>query len=239
MDIPLPPGYRGAAVFDKSQHRRLGVASDAAAFARSLGIIFLTTAEVPRAALDYPVVFIRDAADTIVPVGVVGVEPGANLFIDARNEWDAAAYCPAYVRRYPFFTANVKGDDARRLICVDDSALINDGQELLNALGELTPRFREIEKLIEEFDREQEKTVTLCRYLTEWELLESFDADFHPQGKPQKRMSGMLRVREESVQKLDAERVVQAAQSGLLKVIYAHILSSQRFDRILNRYADS
>ncbi len=52
MEIPLPAGYSSAKPFDRAKHKRLGVPRDAAKFARVLNVIYITTAEFPRACHD-------------------------------------------------------------------------------------------------------------------------------------------------------------------------------------------
>jgi len=240
MEIPLPPGYASAVPFDKEKHRRLGIASSGAAFARSLNFVYITTAEFPRAGHDYPIAFARDAAGTTVPIVITGMDAGTNLFIDDNDNWDAQTYCPAYVRRFPFFTATLNDagpDGGQALICVDEKALAPDATSLVNAAGEPTKRWREIEVLITEMDKEQRVTDVFCRRLEALDLLEPFDADFHPRGKSLVRVGGMLRVNERRLLALDGNVQIELLREGSLARIYAHLLSLENFNRLLDRYA--
>ena len=238
MNIPLPPGYSGAVPFDKNIHRRLGVSDTAATFASQLHFIYLSTEEIPRAALDYPVVFARDSSNTIVPGALLGVESGSNLFVDEQGRWRSEYYCPAYVRRYPFFMAQIAGDE-RRLICVDDTALDECDAELINALGELTSLGEEKLKLVEQMAAAEQRTREMCQRLQGAGLFETFDADFHPKGKPAKRINGLLRVQASTLAKVDPERLSELNHQQDLQVVFSHISSLQRFERVLNLYAAS
>ena len=237
MEIPLPAGYSSAIPFDRAKHKRLGIPQDAAKFARVLNVIYITTAEFPRACHDYPIAFVRDGTGNVVPIIVTGLSDGTNLFIDERGTWASDTYCPAFVRRYPFFTVTiVDGEQDQALICVDDKALSKDAPALINAAGKETDNWRAVELLVTEMDSEQQNTAALCASLDDLELLEPFEADFHPRGKPQIRVAGLLRVNERRLRSLNDADVLALLQKGHLARIYAHLLSFENFNRLLNRY---
>jgi len=237
MDIPLPAGYLAAAPFDRERHRRLGIPRDVGKFARALNVIYITTAEFPRACHDYPIAFARDGSGNVVPLIVTGLDDGTNLFVDEVGVWAADAYCPAYVRRYPFFTATIaQGGEEQALICVDEETLSKDAPALISASGEPTDRWRELELLITEMDTEQRKTNVFSARLGELDLLEPFEADFHPRGKPPVRVAGLLRVDEQRLRRLNESELASLMREGHLGRIYAHLLSLENFNRLLDRY---
>jgi hypothetical protein len=241
MDIPQPPGYGSAVPFDKDKHRRLGVATRRALFARRLNFIYVTTAEFPRASRDYPIAFVRDGLGVAVPVIITGLDSGTNLFIDEAGTWSANHYCPAYVRRYPFFTVTLEnaGNPAgEALICVDEGALVGGVDNLIDASGQPTAAWREFEVLITEMDREQRVTERFCQSIDELDLFEPFDADFHPRGKRPVRVAGLMRVNEQRLLKLEESVQVSLLRDGHLARIYAHLLSLENFNRLLDRYVD-
>jgi hypothetical protein len=114
--VIVPPGYKRLVPFDRMAHRNKSIAKHASKFAATLHAIYLTQAEIARAALDYPVVFARDNDGDIVPIALVGVETNKNLLCDSNGRWSGGYYIPAYVRRYPFFLARAKvsGDEVAR-----------------------------------------------------------------------------------------------------------------------------
>ena len=244
LDIPLPAGYAQAKPFDRQKHRGLGVAKKATAFAHQLHAIYLTTLEIPRAGLDYPVAFVRDGADQIVPVALVGVEPKKNLFCDADGQWANDFYVPAYVRRYPFFLARIRNHEDRGLICVDETALSPTAKALIDSNGEPTAAWTERLQLIEQLDIEGKKTGDFCAKLHTLGILETFDADFHPSMEranqraiPPVRINGLLRVSRKALGELDDTSLCDLVRQGGMQMIEAHLNSLARFDRLLNRYA--
>ena len=240
MDIALPPGFLSAAPFDREKHKRLGIRENAKAFAQHLNVVFVTAAEFPSACHDYPIAFAEDSPGIFTSVIITGLESGTNLYVDEQGAWLHDYYCPAYVRRYPFFTATINEDgNNRALVCVDDSALTADAPALVNARGEPTERWRELEVLVNEMDSEQRKTALLCQRLKELDLLEPFDADFHPRGLSEVRVTGLRRVSEQRLRQLNGDGLHSLMRDGHLARIYAHLLSFGKFTDLLNRHGSA
>ncbi|MFT4563242.1 MAG: hypothetical protein ACI9BW_002996 [Gammaproteobacteria bacterium] len=237
MKIPLPPGYLSAAPFDREHHRKLGVRDGPATFASGLNVIYLSAAEFPLACHYFPIVFAREQAENLVPVALTALDPGSNLFIDALGNWDPQTYCPAYVRRYPFFSATVLNEGKEQsLICVDERGLSSSAPPLINAQGNPTDRFREQELLISEMIKQQQDTERFCRSLFEHDLLEPLEADFHPRGMAEIRVAGLFRVTEQRLRNVHSDSLQALLKQGDLAKIYAHLLSFENFNRLLNRH---
>jgi hypothetical protein len=84
----------------REMHGKLGVkrSEKPYAFAAAAHVVPLTVTEFMPAALSYPVIFVGDAR---LPVAVLGVNQGDNLFVSEDGTFEPDAYLPAYVRRYP------------------------------------------------------------------------------------------------------------------------------------------
>ena len=67
-------------------------------FAKGAVAVPIGISEFPLAARHYPIVF--DATD-LVPVVVLGVKGGANLFVEADGSWRSRHYVPGYIRPIP------------------------------------------------------------------------------------------------------------------------------------------
>ena len=127
MQIPLPPGYQSLVPFDREKHRTFGIAEQKrGAFAASLHGISVLVPEFTHAARHYPIVFVRDpASGKFVTLAVTGMDPGTNLYVDRDGKWAEHCYVPAYVRRWPFFTAPLAGkgtpERPESLVLVDEA----------------------------------------------------------------------------------------------------------------------
>ena len=72
-------------------------------FAAQTHIMPLVVTEFAPAALSYPIIFVGEQR---MPVAVMGVNQGENLFANEQGVFEVDAYLPAYMRRYPFVFAN-------------------------------------------------------------------------------------------------------------------------------------
>ena len=65
-----------------------------------------------------PIIFVGDEK---LPIAVMGLNAGENMFLRDDGLFEAGAYIPAYIRRYPFVFAN---DDAAKqmVLCIDRAA---------------------------------------------------------------------------------------------------------------------
>ena len=88
-------------------------------------------------------------------------------------------------------------------------------------------------------DKEQRKTASLCKRLQELEMLEPFDADFHPRGLPEVRITGLRRVNEQRLRQLDGDVLHSLMRDGYLAPIYAHLLSFGKLNDLLNRHVSA
>jgi hypothetical protein len=241
MQINPPFGYTEVVPLLKSQRVRLMRSGEAPPFARTLNAIPISYTEFAPAARDYPVVFTSaDGGKTYAPVAVLGVSTGENLFC-AQDAWAQDVYVPAYARRYPFCMAKVKMQDVEqqdRLICVEKSYIDEaNGEPLFDEKGEPLAKWRDLQRLLVEYEADLERGRELCAILTDYGLLQPFNmqATLNQGGKMQ--LTGMHRVDETKIEHLNASQFKQLAKKGILGRIYAHLLSLENFARLLRRRA--
>ena len=69
----------------------------------------------------YPIVF--SVGDNPVPLALMGLNEGVNVFLDEERQADRAdVYMPAYMRRYPFLLARLRPDSDDLSLCFDPTA---------------------------------------------------------------------------------------------------------------------
>lgn len=241
MDIKPPYGYQEIVPLSKTHRVLLPGERRLPVLFRNLTALPLSFAELAVAVRDYPITFISgDGGATFVAMAILGVEPQQNLFVTADDTWDAQAYLPAYVRRYPFCMTRVTVDgkeQAERVACVEKRALKAKGEALYDDKGEALPVWQRLSKLLFEFEADLARTEEMCRVLKDLQLLEPFSAQAAPAGESPITLTGMHRVSETKLQALPGERLQQLAQNGMLSRIYAHLLSLDNFQRLLDRRA--
>jgi hypothetical protein len=97
----LPLLHRQIVALDSVQHANLRLdPTSGYGFAAGLTFVALGLEEIEAAALYYPILF--SGGDAPLPVALLGVREGQNLFVDPNGAWMPGAYIPAYIRAYPF-----------------------------------------------------------------------------------------------------------------------------------------
>jgi hypothetical protein len=234
--ITPPPGYTRLELLDRRRHAGLGLAAAPGyAWSAALPAVALGAVEIARAALDYPVVFSRDPRDQeFVPMAVLGARH--NLFVDDRGHWRAGCYVPAYLRRWPFCTAQLPTRDGRAgrsLICVEAGTLGRSALALFDSAGEPTEAFAPMRSLIDAMEAARQQTRVLSKRLESLDLLLPFDAVIRPTGAAAQQIRGLYRVDEARLAKRSAAELQGLLRKGELKAIYAHLLSLENFARLL------
>ena len=239
MQINPPFGYAEIVPLLKTHRVRLQQRGEVPLFVRKLNAIPISFSEFAPAARDYPLVFASgDAGKTYAPVAVLGMAAGENLFALADG-WAAGTYVPAYARRYPFCMAKVnlnQVEQQNRMVCVEKSAVDAEGAEaVFDDTGEPTAKWRDMQRLLAEYEADLERGRELCTVLADYALLEpvTLQATLGQGGKLQ--LSGMHRVDEKKIEHLNASQLKHLAKKGILGRIYAHLLSLDNFSRLLER----
>ena len=238
-----PPGYPAVVALEPRRHAGRGVAiCQGQAWSAVLNAVPLSTAEMPKAALHYPLAFTRQPrSGELIPVAVLGLRKAQNLFVDPAGQWDPACYLPAFIRRYPFcvtrLPAAADGPDPRTMICVVDSELVDEAPPLFDAQGHPTAAWEPWRKLIDTMEGARPHTRALCRRLEALDLLVPFDALSVPRAGERLRLSGLLRVDESRLGAVDGPGLRAMLEREELRCIYAHLLSLENFGALMRRAA--
>lgn len=236
-----PPGYGAVEPLDKQKHAGLGLKKDVGfAWSAEINAVFINAAEFFKAALDYPIAFVREPkSGEFLPMAVLGLKAKQNLYVDGKGRWRPNTYLPAYFRRYPFCIAELPAKEGetvpQRLVCVDPSALAkNSATPLFTTAGEPTPAWETAHKLLEAMEGARQQTRVLTRRLEALGLLVPFDAVAMPKQGERSRLQGLFRVDEEKLAEIQAKDFKMLTKKGELRAIYAHLLSLENFARLLD-----
>lgn len=205
-------------------------------FVAQSNLVPLTVTEFAPAALSYPVIFIGDAR---LPVAVMALRGGENLFVSAAGDFRPEAYIPAYVRRYPFVFAN---DEAQKrlILCVDRAApfIREGGASPLFVDGKPSPYVEQAMEFCNNFEQERQRTDAFVKLLTDLDLLDTREAVFTPRNPdgtaaaPQK-IAEYFAVSEDKLKALPVEKLAELRDNGALGQIYAHLVSLLGWDRLI------
>lgn len=242
MQISPPFGYKELVPLNRSHKVRLLRPGEMPEFARGLNSIPISYTEFALVAREYPIVFTAvTGTQLFIPVAVLGLTAGENLF-NAGGSWVGGVYIPAYARRFPFCMSKVTIENVEqqnRLICIEKSHLDdNAGESMFDAKGQPLEKWKEMERLLTEYEADLERSREMCGILSDYGLLEPFtmQATMKKDGSPM-AMTGMNRIAEAKIEHLNASQLKNLVKKGILSRVYAHLLSLDNFAKLLDRKA--
>ncbi|HUQ76646.1 MAG TPA: SapC family protein [Burkholderiales bacterium] len=239
MQISAPFGYKEVVPYLKTQKVRLLSPGEVPDFVQHGNAIPISLSEFQPVARDYPIVFTADAAQSYAPVAVLGLTSGENLFYEGK--WAGGVYIPAYARRYPFCMAKVNVNQVEqkdRLICIEKTCIDEGGEAMFDAKGQPNPKWKDLERLLGEYESDLERSREMCAILADYGLFEPFtmQANFRDDAKPM-QMTGMFRIVEKNLENLNAAQLKNLMRKGIMPRIYMHLMSLENFGRLLDRKA--
>jgi hypothetical protein len=224
----------------KELHSNLGVKrmDGPFRFAKTGHAIPLTVGEFPLAAVTGPIIFVGDEK---LPIAVMGLNAGENMFVKDDGTFESGIYIPAYVRRYPFVFAN---DDQNKqmVLCIDRAAefIVDKGYDMafFEPNGEPTEYTKNCIEFCNNFEVERQRTMSFVQLLKDLDLFETKTANFTPAnpdgtaGEPQK-IAEYFGVSEEKLNAVPADKFIELRDNGALGQIYAHMHSLVGWDRLI------
>lgn len=197
----------------------------------------LTVEEFPAAARNFPIVF--STGDAPVPLALMGLNEGTNVFVDADGKVTENIYIPAYVRRYPFLLAKLTPNSDELSLCFDPSTDLvgefDEGNALFDG-SEASENTKALLGFCEQFEQAGMKTQAFIEELTKHKLLMDGEVAIQQDGTEQPFVySGFQMVDEKKLQELPGNVLRQWNQSGLLALVYAHLFSLSLMSDIFGR----
>ena len=220
-------------------HNKLGVRrmDGPFGFAKEGHAVPLTVGDFGLAALTGPIIFVGDDK---LPIAVMGLNAGENMFVQDNGLFEPGVYIPAYIRRYPFIFAN---DDAGKqmVLCIDRGAeFIVPGGDMafFEKDNQPTEYTKGCIEFCNNFEVERQRTMSFVQILKDLDLFETKVAEYTPinpdgsQGEPQK-IAEYFGVSEDKLKTLPDAKLAELRDNGALAQIYAHMMSLVGWDRLI------
>jgi SapC len=197
----------------------------------------LTVEEFPQAQRCFPIIF--TTGDNAVPLALMGLNEGVNVFIDDEGAVTGPVYVPAYARRYPFMLARLNPESQDLSLCFDPTTDLigefDDGAELFD--GEApTDTCKATLNFCEQFEVAGQKTQAFMEELNKHKILMDGEVAIQQEGNDQPFVyRGFQMVDENKLRELRGDVLRQWNQNGLLALIYAHLFSLELMRDIFGR----
>jgi hypothetical protein len=225
----LPLFYKDLMPLNSRDHGKWRARSvDKAEWLGQQHAIPLTVEEFPHAQRDFPIVF--SSGDNPVPLALMGLNEGINVFFEEDGTPRGDAYVPAYLRRYPFLLARLKPDAQEMSLCFDPSANIigdfDEGPELFDG-DQPSEHTKGVLDFCEKFEEAGARTQAFMDELKTENLLMDGEVAIQQNDRPDQPYiyRGFMMVNQEKLREVDAEKLKAWNQNGILPLIYAHLMS--------------
>jgi SapC len=238
----LPLFYEQPAGLDPKRHSAAGLLPTVDySFAAGTNSIALTAHEFAIAHASYPIVF--GDRDSKIALAIVGLAGDRNLFVQADGSWRRGAYVPAYVRRYPFIF-HEDADAERFVLCVDEAA----GSYTTDLSATAAERFFDGDKptpvteralaFCSQYQSQAVETKGFVEALWDRNLLVANQADVTMADGRRIALGGFFVIDEARFNVVDAATFLDWRTRGWLALIYAHLMSMQRWPALVDLAAE-
>jgi len=197
----------------------------------------LTVEEFPQAARNFPIIF--TSGDNPVPLALMGLNEGVNVFVDAEGKLLENVYVPAYVRRYPFLLAKLTPNADELSLCFDPSSDLvgefDEGAALFDG-DKATDTTQSMLNFCQQFEEAGMRTGAFIEELTKHKLLMEGEVGIQVEGQEQPYVyRGFQMVNQEALREVRGDVLRGWNQSGLLPLIYAHLFSLELVRELFGR----
>ncbi|GGC14089.1 peptidase [Novosphingobium endophyticum] len=233
----LPLFYKDLIPLNSQQHASWKTrATDKATWLAGVNSVPLTVEEFPQAQRHFPIVF--TGGDNPVPLALMGMNEGVNVYVDEDGTVNTPVYIPAYVRRYPFMLAKLRPDSDELSLCFDPTS------DLVGELDEGQPLFEDADpseatknllKFCENFEIAGNKTANFIAELKKHDLLMDGELNIEAGQEQPFNYRGFQMVNEEKLREMRGDILRQWNQNGMLPLIYAHLFSLELVREIFGR----
>ncbi|WP_411820037.1 SapC family protein [Hyphococcus formosus] len=238
----LPLFYKKPVVLSTKEHANWRIREGDYSFASDTVVAPVTATEFSMACHDYPILF---AGETAAPIALLGLK-GENLSV-LDGQWDPLLYIPAYVRRYPFGSIQVQSENAPVLMIDSASERIinsnmNDNQEpegiALFEDGKPSAPLENLVRFCERFHSDAIVTKKFGQALIEADILVDRRADVTlPVSGDKLGVAGFRIVDPQRFDALPEATILDWNKKGWLGLVYLHLSSIDRFQRLMGRQA--
>ncbi|MFM2411616.1 MAG: hypothetical protein RL481_2444 [Pseudomonadota bacterium] len=227
----LPIFYKDLVPLNSKEHATYKTRPiDSATFMEGQHAVPLTVEEFVMASRHFPIIF--SAGDQPVPLALMGLNEGVNVFMDDKGKFTNPVYLPAYIRRYPFMLAKLRPDSDELSLCFDPTSdAVGDFKKEGEALfdGETpTENTQNILKFCEDFEQAGARTHAFVEELSKSGLLMEGEVAIQQEGKENPYVyRGFKMVDEDKLRELRGDELRKMNQNGMLPLIHAHLFSLQ------------
>lgn len=198
-------------------------------------LVGLSLPEMFKAVTCLPLAF-APQGEAFVPVAVLGLKSGQNLFVAPDGRW-LGEYVPAALRAYPFRL--LQDQNGQQLLGFDrESGLLTEadqpGEPFFEAEGKPAAVIQELLVFLSQMEQGRKQAVSLSALLRQHGLIQPWPVQVQVQGPDGKEaaLEGLFRVDEAALRTLPLEALGALRDAGAFPLMYCQLLSMQHLGRL-------
>ena len=226
----LPIFYKDLVPLNSQQHANWRARTvDKAPWVAGQHAIPLTVEEFPQAQRDFPIVF--SMGDNPVPLALMGLNEGANVYFEDDGKPIGQPYVPAYVRRYPFLLAKIDQNSENLSLCFDPTSDLigefDDGNALFGEDAQPSQHTQNLLGFCEKFEEAGSRTQAFIDEIKKADLLMPGEVAINTPENQDKPFvyRGFQMINQEKLRELRGDQLRKWNESGMLPLIHAHLFS--------------
>jgi len=231
---PMPLFFKRIVAIDPKLHGNLRLdRTNQYRFAAKVQAVPIGLTEFDIISQHYPILF--TIGPNPVPVALLSLREGDNLFVQPTGQWLDGAYIPAYVRCFPFISV----EDAKTKTTV--VGIEPDADQFRSSLGQRlfedgrpAPLLSDTVAFCQAFRESANAAASLGRALEAARLLEEEEATVNFTAGGASRIRGFKLVKQERMAEIDDTTFLDWRRTGFLNGIYAHLFSASRWGRLID-----
>ncbi|EHR41576.1 MULTISPECIES: SapC family protein [Alishewanella] len=191
------------------------------------------------AGAEFPVVFVKDQqSERFQPVVLLGLAAQQNLILK-DDKW-GALYVPRVVRNYPLVLVQDAPDSDRLIVAIDEtSERVNEteGFPLFNDDGSESEFLTARKQQMGEYVDYSQMTQVFMEKLKSLDLLKEQVLTVTINGE-KRNINGIHMVDDQKLNELSDETFLELRKLGYLTAIYAHLMSLQHTQKLVQKLAE-
>lgn len=228
------PRYQ--AVSNTEHQHKMWLRTSSYGFTRADAWAALAANEINRAAISYPLSFLKDNPDNpdnYIIGAILGVQTATNACLADDGTW-RVDYVPAVFRPYPFaLSTNPANNELVLGVDLDSDQIVDEGDELFfNADGTPSDAIKELMGFLVEVRKGISDNRMLCSLLDKcgvivpWPLTLKYD-------DKEMAVNGLYKISEEKLRALPESDIKTLNEQGALGLAYAQLISMQNIQKIV------
>jgi hypothetical protein len=196
-------------------------------FAASDVLAPLGGSEFAQAVLAMPIGFVEKSSH-YVPVALLGLTKGTNLFIGPGSQW-LGGYVPSLLRTYPFSLVRQEESD-ETILCVDEDSglIVDEGEEnvekFFEADGSPSAISYTLKNVLRRIERDQIETDLAVSALAEAGVIKPWPLTAAA-GNQQVRVNGLHQIDELALNALSDATFIKLRKASSLVIAHGQLLS--------------